>query len=444
MDSFGSGTGVGMMANLIDERQLPAMLMVWPIERLPSVPQAALPKGYVCQTCLEPDRQAVLTLVASEWPGEEEREHVFDDDVLPSGTFLMIHAETGEPVATAIARRLKGGQDDFPLVGTICDVVVNPLHRGKGLGRMVTALALDGLIEAGYRHIFLRVDGWRLPAIRCYLQLGFVPLLIQDDLLPRWRRICDQIGWPLKEADWPRSLAWTPPGAFGEERALNKGVALFRKFRRSLVGRPVTHFCLACDMLWLDLDCHAGDDNTSSRIWLNPFWQVRGPGEMMIGSDYSRSQGEREVEAVERAVAWLRQLIGEPVTGLEVKPRSNALAVEIGERFLVQTFLQDPTASDNWHISDRGRRVALYGSPRGLEVFRHHRGEMRPTSKGGRQQGDLHALNEHGMVLCNPRDREAAHRAEMEGIATDDRDAVTCRRCLTLLYKRDKARHEGR
>jgi hypothetical protein len=46
------------------------------------------------------------------------------------------------------------------------------------------------------------------------------------------------------------------------------------------------------------------------------------------------------------------------------------------------------------------------------------------------------------MVLCNPRDKEAAHRAEMEGIATDDWAAVTCRRCLSLLYERDRARQK--
>jgi hypothetical protein len=63
-------------------------------------------------------------------------------------------------------------------------------------------------------------------------------------------------------------------------------------------------------------------------------------------------------------------------------------------------------------------------------------------SRDRRQKRDLHALNEDGMVLCNPRDKEAAHRAEMEGIATNDRAAVTCRKCLSLLFKRDKARHE--
>jgi hypothetical protein len=59
-----------------------------------------------------------------------------------------------------------------------------------------------------------------------------------------------------------------------------------------------------------------------------------------------------------------------------------------------------------------------------------------------RPKRDLHALNDDGMVLCNPRDKEAAHRAEMEGIATDDRSRVTCRKCLSLLYKRDRARNK--
>jgi len=64
-------------------------------------------------------------------------------------------------------------------------------------------------------------------------------------------------------------------------------------------------------------------------------------------------------------------------------------------------------------------------------------------SRDARPKRDLHALNEDGMVLCNPRDKEAAHRAEMEGIATTNRTEVTCRKCLSLLYSLDKARNEG-
>jgi hypothetical protein len=57
-----------------------------------------------------------------------------------------------------------------------------------------------------------------------------------------------------------------------------------------------------------------------------------------------------------------------------------------------------------------------------------------------RHKRNRHALDEDGMVLCNRRDREAAHRAQMEGIATDDRAAVTCRKCLMLLHERERAR----
>jgi hypothetical protein len=59
-----------------------------------------------------------------------------------------------------------------------------------------------------------------------------------------------------------------------------------------------------------------------------------------------------------------------------------------------------------------------------------------------RPKRDWHALDENGMVLCNPRDKEAAHRAQMEGIATDDRAAVTCSKCLALLYECERARRD--
>ena len=42
---------------------------------------------------------------------------------------------------------------------------------------------------------------------------------------------------------------------------------------------------------------------------------------------------------------------------------------------------------------------------------------------------EVHALNEDGMLVCNPRDREAAHRAQVEGIAREPGDGVTCEEC---------------
>jgi hypothetical protein len=39
------------------------------------------------------------------------------------------------------------------------------------------------------------------------------------------------------------------------------------------------------------------------------------------------------------------------------------------------------------------------------------------------------------MIACNPRDREAAHRAEVEDVATDDIEAVTCRKCRAAIRR---------
>jgi hypothetical protein len=52
-----------------------------------------------------------------------------------------------------------------------------------------------------------------------------------------------------------------------------------------------------------------------------------------------------------------------------------------------------------------------------------------------REMRDLHFLTEDGMVACNSRDREAAHRAEVESIATRDAEAVTCKKCWDYIRK---------
>jgi len=53
---------------------------------------------------------------------------------------------------------------------------------------------------------------------------------------------------------------------------------------------------------------------------------------------------------------------------------------------------------------------------------------------------DMHFLNAEGMVACNPRDREAAHRAEVENIATENIQLVTCKKCWDVIQKTNKNR----
>jgi mycothiol synthase len=183
------------------------MYMVWPIKSLSVVPQAAVSGDYVVRQCLEHDLSAVRALIDSDEPINDKVWESFRDRIIPGGAFLILDARSGKPVATASAsHNPRATRHYFPFGGEIGYVTVDPGHRGKGLGPAVVTLAMARLIEAGYHHIFVGVQGWRLAAIKCYLRLGFVPLLHTDELLPRWRRICEHIGWAVREADWPRWL----------------------------------------------------------------------------------------------------------------------------------------------------------------------------------------------------------------------------------------------
>ena len=60
-------------------------------------------------------------------------------------------------------------------------------------------------------------------------------------------------------------------------------------------------------------------------------------------------------------------------------------------------------------------------------------------SRDKRQKRDIHALNEDGMVMCNPRDKEAALSAQTGEIATYEWKKVTCLKFLSLDFKYNKA-----
>jgi mycothiol synthase len=199
---------LNMTATATDERSLPAMYMVWPTNRPPAALDRPVPDGYVVRACHEADLSAVRALIDTDGPISDKAWENFLDRIVPEGAFLAAHADTGRPVGTASAvHNPRATRYYFPFGGEVGYVTVDPRHRGKGLGRALVARVVSRLLAAGYRHIFVGVQGWRLLAVKCYLSLGFVPLLHNEELLPRWRKVCEQVGWAVRDAEWPRSLA---------------------------------------------------------------------------------------------------------------------------------------------------------------------------------------------------------------------------------------------
>jgi len=89
----------------------------------------------------------------------------------------------GQPVGTATAwTKAELG----PTSGYVHMVALVPEHTKKGLGRVLTAAVLDYFRDQGLRSAFLHTDDHRLAAIKTYLELGFEPMIADEDIRRRW------------------------------------------------------------------------------------------------------------------------------------------------------------------------------------------------------------------------------------------------------------------
>jgi mycothiol synthase len=197
-----------MESTLVAEHHLPALYMVWPRSAITVPLPTIVPDGYALGAYKDGDTQALSALFAQEgWNVDDAEWRDYMERVLPNGLFILSHTASNQVVGTAGAiHNPRGGRYYFPFGGALAYLVVHPEHRGRHLGTMLAALVVQRLRAAEYEQIWVGVQGFRLPAIKTYLKLGFVPFLHQAGLAERWQRICEQIGWLYTPDAWPSSL----------------------------------------------------------------------------------------------------------------------------------------------------------------------------------------------------------------------------------------------
>jgi len=182
---------------------MPQLQMLWPERPAGRVPAVSLPDGYVMRTYRPEDDEAFIRLMQSatftDW-GRQTLDGALAK-ALPEGIFFAVCQASGQIAATAMATHCP--TPELPFAGELGWVAADPAHQGKRLGRAVCAAALDRFKRAGYRCVYLRTDDWRLPAIRTYLRLGFVPLLVAPEMRERWRVLCEKLDWPSEPDSWP-------------------------------------------------------------------------------------------------------------------------------------------------------------------------------------------------------------------------------------------------
>ncbi len=121
------------------------------------------------------------------------------ENAVPGGILFAIHSATGIIVATAMGWAKP--HEKFPDAHEMGWVAARQEHSGRGLGRLVTAASTAAIIRDGARGIYLLTDDCRLPAIKSYLQVGYLPYYSEEDHACRWQRVFEQLG--LRTEDYP-------------------------------------------------------------------------------------------------------------------------------------------------------------------------------------------------------------------------------------------------
>lgn len=197
-----------MTVPLADESTLPAPYLLWPEPPYSTPPQFAIPAGYQLRPYRSGNEHALAPLFQNEgWSIDDRSWQEYLERVVPQGLFILWHTPSNAIIGTVGAiHNPRGGRYYFPFGGELAYLVVHPEHRGQGLGAVLSSQVILRLLSAGYHTIWVGVQGFRLPAIKTYLKLGFQPLLHQPDLAKRWQRICQSIGWPYTPEVWPTKV----------------------------------------------------------------------------------------------------------------------------------------------------------------------------------------------------------------------------------------------
>jgi mycothiol synthase len=104
---------------------------------------------------------------------------------------IFFACDHGVPVGSAGAFQWPGVSHE---IGYIHMVGIKKAYAGKGLGRNLTLACLNYFRNTGCRQAMLQTESYRLPAIKIYLRLGFLPVLANNDQIKIWKEVLRKIG----------------------------------------------------------------------------------------------------------------------------------------------------------------------------------------------------------------------------------------------------------
>jgi mycothiol synthase len=179
----------------------PQLRMVWTSASRHHCPPFSPAAGYSVRTFRDGDEQAFLSLMSclDFDPWDEAKLAYNMNRIIPEGWFLATDSSR-QIIATAMCMHNYSGRS--PFTGDVGWVACHPDHRGKGLGRCLCARVTRRFLKAGYTAIQLHTEYYRLPAIKTYLNLGYVPSIASPEASALWECVCAHLNWPFTWEAW--------------------------------------------------------------------------------------------------------------------------------------------------------------------------------------------------------------------------------------------------
>jgi mycothiol synthase len=168
----------------MDEQKQPQLVMTR--RQVNDLPAVSLPPDCLCRPFEPGDERSWETIINDAFGGTSDfiRFMAGSPAFKPERVWFICCGE--KPVATASAWLM-------PAYGEACGylhmVGVMKEHSGRGLGLQVSLAALHQMLKEGRSHAVLETDDFRIPAIKTYFKLDFVPMLTHDSHEQRWSRI---------------------------------------------------------------------------------------------------------------------------------------------------------------------------------------------------------------------------------------------------------------
>ena len=164
---------------------------------LEDLPQIELPIGYGLRSYREGDEEHWANIISDSFGGRERTaqdthtEITGRDVFVADGLYFVTYQDI--PVGTACAWRQSVDETE---VGYVHMVGVLGEHTGHKLGKWVSLAVLYYFRNNGFSCSMLDTDDFRIPAIKTYLNLGFVPVYVDETQPERWNVLFEKLSLP--------------------------------------------------------------------------------------------------------------------------------------------------------------------------------------------------------------------------------------------------------